>query len=447
VPDGQNYFYFVTQGFEGASTPATATLTVSAPGFVSGTTTVNVVQPALRINGLDTATTTLSPNDPFTVDVGIPTAGNANINLQRVRTGAGTLTAVIDSSLPNIGRLATSAVTGASVSVDIQPGNTSSSSAVATGGAAFDPLTTGQTRVEATIPGYITTTAGAVNVTVDAPELGFYFPRVTVGAGLMLGNSSNRVDLGATNHGGVTVRVQSSNPSIALVAPDSSTPGTEYIDVFVPNGVNSFYFVTQGFEGATTPTSVSLTASADGFIDGTTTVNVVQPAVQISSLDANMTVSSADDPFIVQVGIPISGNTSVRVQRVRTGASALTAILESSEPTVGELVTESFGGAAVDVQIQPGQYASPLTVASGGVAFVPVNAGVTNVAATVPGFVTTASGSVDVTVSEAILLSAGVRSDAAITNPSSGGGAFNPYLLLLGMVYVMLINSRRRKAS
>jgi hypothetical protein len=110
-------------------------------------------------------------------------------------------------------------------------------------------------------------------------------------------------------------------------------------------------------------------------------------------------------------------------------------------------VTESFGGAAVDVQIQPGQYASPLTVASGGVAFVPVNTGVTNVAATVPGFVTTASGSVDVTVSEAILLSAGVRSDAAITNPSSGGGAFNPYLLLLGMVHVMLINSRRRKAS
>ena len=445
VPDGQNYFYFVTQGSEGAATPATATFTVSAPGFISGTMTVNVVQPALRINGLDTATTTLSPNDPFTVDVGIPTAGNANVSLQRVRSGASVLTAIVDSSLPNIGRLATSAVTGASVSVDIQPGSTSSASTVATGGAAFDPLTTGDTVVEATIPGYITTTAGSVNVTVSAPELSFYYSGVTVGAGLMLGSSSNRVTLGATNHGGVTVRVRSSNPAIALVAPDASTPGTEYIDVFVPNGVNYFYFVTQGFEGASTPASVGLIASADGFIDGTTTVNVVQPAVQISSLNANTAVSSVDDPFIVQVGIPISGNTSVSVQRVRTGASALTAIVQSSEPSVGTLVTAAFSGAAVDVQIQPGQYFSPLTVASGGVALDPLNIGVTTVSATIPGFITTTNGSVDVTVTETLLQAVSAANDKAVAEESGGGGAFDPYLLLIGMSYLILINKRRRR--
>jgi hypothetical protein len=37
---------------------------------------------------------------------------------------------------------------------------------VAAGGVAFDPLTTGTTTVEATIPGFITADTGLVDVTV-----------------------------------------------------------------------------------------------------------------------------------------------------------------------------------------------------------------------------------------------------------------------------------------
>jgi hypothetical protein len=342
--------------------------------------------------------------------------------------------------------LTTTATTGASVSVDIQPGNTSSAATVAAGGVAFDPLTTGDTVVQATIPGYMTTTAGSVNVTVSAPELSFYYSELTVGAGLMLDNTSNRVILGATHHGGVTVRVRSSNPAIALVAPDGSTAGTEYVDVFVPDGQNYFYFVTQGVEDAVTPVSVGLTASADGFVDGTTTVNVVQPAVRINGLAASTTTSAADDPFLVQVGVPVSGDTNVRVQRVRFGGSALTAILQSSTPAVGELVTTAFSGAAVDVQIQPGQYSSPSTVATGGVAFTPLGTGLTTVSASIPGFITTTNGSVEVAVTETVLVNKGISDDRAVSG-GGGGGALDPYLLIIGLSYVILVNSRRRKIS
>jgi hypothetical protein len=229
------------------------------------------------------------------------------------------------------------------------------------------------------------------------------------------------------------------------VAPDGSTAGTQYIDVFVPDGQNAFYFVTQGVEEATTPVSVGLTASADGFIDGTTTVNVVQPAVRINGLAASTTISAADDPFVVQVGIPVSGNTNVRVQRVRFGGSALTAIIQSSVPAVGELVTTAFSGAAVDVQIQPGQYSSPSTVAAGGVAFTPLGAGITAVNTSVPGFITTTNGSVEVVVSEIVLLNKAISDDQTVSG--GGGGALDPYLLIIGMLYVVLINSRRRKTT
>ena len=84
----------------------------------------------------------------------------------------------------------------------------------------------------------------SINVTVNSiPQITVSAP--TVGSGLQVGAS---VNLGASNHGGVTVHVQSSAPATLLVSPDATTPGTASIDVVVPNGTGSFSYYVQGVE-------------------------------------------------------------------------------------------------------------------------------------------------------------------------------------------------------
>ena len=53
------------------------------------------------------------------------------------------------------------------MTVDVVPGQIQSASTVPTGGVAFSPLTPGTTNVAANAPGYLTTTAANVTVTVN----------------------------------------------------------------------------------------------------------------------------------------------------------------------------------------------------------------------------------------------------------------------------------------
>ena len=55
-----------------------------------------------------------------------------------------------------------------------------------------------------------------------------------VGAGLMEGTYTAR--LGATAHGGVTVRITSSDPGVSPVSRNSTTAGTAFVDIPVANG-------------------------------------------------------------------------------------------------------------------------------------------------------------------------------------------------------------------
>ncbi|KPJ94447.1 MAG: hypothetical protein AMJ53_05210, partial [Gammaproteobacteria bacterium SG8_11] len=257
-PDGQRNAYFVAHGMEGIT--GTTSLTATAPGFNSATVTVNVVQPALRIDGLTVVTTTLSADDPFEVRVGLPNSSNTTLSeSQRVRAGS-SLTATITSSDVAVGVLVTTAATGSPVTVEIPSGGYRSHGTVAAGGVAFDPQTTsGNTTVSSSIPGFIATDAASVVMDVTAPGISFYYGNHTVGAGLMSRYDNLLVQLGATEHGGVTVRIQSSDPSLALVSPNGDTVGTEFIDVFVPDGERNAYFIVHGMEGVTG--TATLTAS------------------------------------------------------------------------------------------------------------------------------------------------------------------------------------------
>src|SRR5207237_498875 len=131
--------------------------------------------------------------------------------------------------------------------------------------------------------------------------------------------------LGATQHGGVTMHIESSSPAVALVSPNATTAGTGSIDVAVPNGSTDVSFVVQGIENASVPATVTITASASGFTSGTNTATVVQPALQIISLSTSLASTAADDPFQIQIGVANAAQTAVAfTQPLRTGGTPLT---------------------------------------------------------------------------------------------------------------------------
>lgn len=393
VADGSTTAVFRVHALAGVT--GTADITASAPGFANGTGSATVVQPALQVTNLILNTTSLNPDDPFRVQIGISGAGAGLIASQVIRPGGTAVTATITNSNAAVGQLVTTGSTSQSETLQIDPGESITPSNVAGGGIAFDPIAGGTTDVVASIPGFFQTPNASRTVTVSTP--GITVSGGTVGSGLVY-HANQSATLGATGHGGVTVRIESSNPAVALLAPDATTVATPFIDVFVPNGSSSAIFRVHGVEGATG--GVTITASAPGFSNGSNTTNIVQPGVQITNIITSTTSLAPDDPFRVQIGLPNSTGTALSAaQVVRPGGTAVTATITNSNAAVGQLVTTPLTAQSVDLTLSPGESITPSSVAAGGVAFDPINGGTTDVAVTIPGFIQVSNGLQTVTVS------------------------------------------------
>jgi len=357
-----------------------------------------VVQAALDISSLSTTATSLSADDPFWIRVGLPNAARTALNaLQPPRAGA-PLTVTITNSNPAVAQLVTTALTGQQVTVTLPAGQLNSATTVAQGGVALHALGSGSSTVSATIPGFLSTTAAAPTVTVDAPTISLSSFPTTIGAGLQVENFS--ANLAAAQHGGVTVHIASSNPAVALVSANDTTAGSASIDVFVANGFSTASFVVQGVENAPVPATVTITASAAGFTNVSGTATVVQPALRIVGLTASTAAAAADDPFQVQIGVPNVNRTDlVAVQVIRAGGTPLTVTVANSNAAVAQLRTSTGTAQTATVTIAVRQSSSPTSVVTGGVALDPLTPGQTTVSASIPGFVVTNAGSVAVTIS------------------------------------------------
>jgi antitoxin (DNA-binding transcriptional repressor) of toxin-antitoxin stability system len=164
VNAGQTAFSYYIQGVEG--TTGDVTVTASAPGFTNGSGIVHVVQPALQIENLGSTQSATGTSDVFYVRVGIPNGvGTALLQSQNVRAG-GALTVTVTNSNAAVAQLVTQAGGAQSRTVVIAAGVNTSPTTVAGGGIAFDPLQVGDTTVRASIPGFITTSAGIVAIEV-----------------------------------------------------------------------------------------------------------------------------------------------------------------------------------------------------------------------------------------------------------------------------------------
>jgi hypothetical protein len=394
VPQGQTFGNFHIQGVEGVIAD-TVQFTATAPGFASASGTVRIWQPVFDLIFLNASGTTLTADDPFQARIGTPSSPTGGISIEdALRAGSPGLVVSFTTNAPTVAQLVTTAGPGDSVTALIPAQQSRTPGTVATGGVALDYLTTGSTVVSGIIPGYRTLPSSQVTVTVVAPAL--TVSNATVGAGLQ---TSTSVSLSApVPAGGMDVVVRSANPGIVLISPNASTAGADSIVVTLNAGVSNFSFFVHGMENQVG--AVGITVTAPGFTDGTATITVVTPAVDVIFLAASGQAGvTADDPFNARIGIPNAGQTSMSVEmNARAGGPGLTVTFTSSDATAGPLVTTALTGSPVTATIAAGAARTPGAVATGGVALRFAAAGTTTVVAGIPGFVSVPPAGVVVTI-------------------------------------------------
>jgi hypothetical protein len=386
IPIGSSSLGYYIQGVEG--TTGSATLTASATGFNNGTTTVTIVTPGIEFHGLPGTTTSLSADNNLYAQVGVPNGQLTGLSyVQNVRPGiaGGFMTATFVSDTPSVGVLTDTLGSGATKTARIIPGFYYSPTSVGAGGVGFHPLTNGINTVRVSTPGLIQMTGtGVRTITVTQPAITISGLNPT-GSGLM---DAGSISLGASQHGGVTVTVTSSNPGVVLVSPNSTTPGVDSFDIFVANGTSSASYYIQGVEGQTG--TATITASSPAFSNGTTTATIVTPGIEFHGLPGSTTTLSADNNIYAQVGVPNGQLTGLSyVQNVRPGIAGgfITVTFVSDTPSVGVLADSTGTAATRTARIIPGFYYSPTSVSGGGVAFHPLATGVSTVNASAPGFI------------------------------------------------------------
>ena len=428
IPQGATSASFFVQGVEGVVAD-TVTLTATSPGFASGSGQQRVWTPVVDVTGLPATLTTLAPDDPFQVAVGTPQTptGTSIWAADNIRFGAPPLLATIVSGTSTVGQLVTTARIGDTVTVQIPAGVRVSPATIAAGGAAFQTLTTGTTIVSAAIPGF-RSIGGAAGLTVNvtAPALALTTP-ATIGSGLQ---TSATGTVNAAQHGGINVVIRTSNPALVRVATAAGVTATDSIVIPLANGTASFAYYIAAEDQVTGQASISATAT--GFTDATATATVVAPAIQLIGLATTRAAFAVDDPFQVQIGIPVANLTSLSVaQARRAGAAALLVTFSSSNAAVGTLVTSALVDDTLTVPIVAGSSVSAASVAAGGVAFRGLTPGTTTIRITQPvvastttnGAVTTAVTTPVITLSAAPTVGAGLQLSASgtLSAPQHGG--------------------------
>jgi hypothetical protein len=172
VNNGSTSVPFYVQGLENSA--GTAIVTLSAPGFISDTISVTVVQPAVEIHGLPSSTTAGAASaTSWYVQVGVPSGGGTGVFPQNVRAGGPAFVVSITNSHGSAAELRSDepAATGQTVTKPIQPG-IYYTQAIAPGtsyGLTFDPRAAGTTQVSVTGPPGVGTTTQSTRTVVINP--------------------------------------------------------------------------------------------------------------------------------------------------------------------------------------------------------------------------------------------------------------------------------------
>lgn len=395
VPAGQTAASYYLQGIEWQT--GQPTLTFSAPGYQNAASTVQVVPAAVEIVGLNTTSTSISPNDPFQLRIGAVSATNNGLYAeQEVRAGGAPIVFDVTNSDAAVGQLVTSATTGQAVTVSVPVGAARSAATLATGGIEFDPLGGGTTTVTAGHPNVISLFGASQTVTVGAGSISWNVGSLRIGSGLQYGPFTFTLSAPAPV-GGLAVTLQSADANLLLVSPNASTAGSASRVITVAAGQTGGTFWLQGMENATG--SADIIFSAPGFANTTATVPVVPVAVDIQNLNTSTTTLSPNDPFQVRIGaVTAAGNGLYAEQAVRIGGTPITFDVTNRDGAVGQLVTSAGAGQSLTVSVPVGAARSATTVAAGGIEFDALGSGTTTVAASNPNVISLAAATQTVNV-------------------------------------------------
>jgi hypothetical protein len=362
-------FYIEGQNFSG-TTAITATLTASAPSYTTGTTTASLYPSGMTYlgNGTLSTTTFSAPTTliPFLVvlNPGTLTFYTYGYNLGPQAPGA--VPVAITSSNTSVGN-----VTGSPVSIGV--------GAYFTQAIVFHPATAGTTNLNLATPtGYFTPSNVPVQIvtTVTAPPINFNF----VGTSGVVGNNliaSGSIVIAAAPPSNETMTVTSSDPNHFLLSTSPTAVGTASITLQLTGGSSSvptFYVEGQNFSGPIA-ISATLTASAAGYSDGITTVNLYPTGLTyFGNGTLSTTTTSGPTALGVYLVLLSPGTLTVYTYGYTLGPQAPGAVpvsVTSSNTSVG---TVTGSPASIGV----GAYFTS------GISFVPVATGTTNLSLLAP---------------------------------------------------------------
>ena len=362
------YTHFQIQGLA----VGTSTLTITAPGYTTYTTTITVYAAGITLgSGGNLSTTTFSSTSSFSVIAALLNPSTLTFFGSCSANGASqygcflnpntSASIAVTSSNTSVGTITTSPVTIAagsySATTSFQPvGAGTSTIALGTQPSGFSATTSS---------GYL---SGTATVTAPTPNFGLY-PLTTLGVGLY--NLIFDGSLGGTAPSAVTVTVTSSNPSAVLLSTNAAALGTATLTFTNVTNTIPTYYVQGVAQGTST-----ITMSAPGVTNATETVTVNPSGIVfLGGFGSFSTTTFAGNYPLRVVGAILNSNLTYQTYcgygtgngaNCLVGPSPLSIAVTSSNTTTGTITT------------------SPVTIASGGTTastnFTPLSAGTTTIA-------------------------------------------------------------------
>ena len=371
VPEAQQGFSYYMQALAGSGT---VSITASAPGFGSGSTTASLAPSGFfsDVPGGDFTTNQLALNTPMRVCVG--RLDPSTLQLQQygnIRAGLSPSVSVASSNT-TVGSIVNSPYTF----------NGGDECSLYTGGQAglqFNPIGTGTTIVTIVTPNGFSTPAFGANFTATVGAAGIDLSATTIGKDL---EAATTLTLQApAPAGGVDVTIASADPSKVLLASDATTAGTPSIIVNVPEGQQGFGYYVHGLANTGT---VQISASAPGFGNGSTTASLA-PSGFFSDVPGGDFATDTSHDTAIRVCVAQLDPTTLNVAsygQIRGGTSAQ-ATMSSSNTGVGVIVNSPVtftGGTTCDPNF-----------GAGGLAFHPLASGTSVLTVSTPGGFSTPS--------------------------------------------------------
>ena len=304
---------FYIQGLSVGST----TVTISAPGYATQVSTVDVTPSGFYFTSSSFSTTSFSANR----SVGLRTARlnplNNNFAAHQAVRGGLTVEVPLTSSDTNVGTISSPLSFAGNTSVV---------------NASFDPISAGVASLSITQPSGFSAPANlatSIVATVTAPSINI--SDVTVGKDLQ---TTISVTLDAAPPSPVDVVISATAPAIAIMSNNPTFVGSGTITF---SNVNSTFVATLVVQGLAIGTT-NITASAPGYNDGVATVTVDPSGFAIASPGNFTTTTSAANSSISIRPFRLNPTTLniVSIQQVRGGLT-LDVGVQSSAPAVGAI--------------------------------------------------------------------------------------------------------------